>query len=25
MRSGGMNEWMLAQDPDGKVEDTDFV
>ncbi|KAN0116820.1 Beta-lactamase/transpeptidase-like protein, partial [Hyaloscypha variabilis] len=24
MRSGGMNEWMLAQDPDGKVEDTDF-
>lgn len=25
MRSGGMNEWMLAKDPEGKVEDTDYV
>jgi CubicO group peptidase (beta-lactamase class C family) len=25
MRSGGMNEWTLASDPDGKVEDTDYI
>lgn len=25
MRSGGMNEWNLAKDPNGKIEDTDYV
>ncbi|KAE9376349.1 beta-lactamase/transpeptidase-like protein [Stipitochalara longipes BDJ] len=25
MRSGGTNKWMLANDPDGKVEDTDYT